>query len=175
MDAVVDATYDTVLPRLHSEGFIPNDVTIVSALARAYAFLCLHWNHPWLFAVAWVFGYYLDCIDGALARRFDQVTDLGEKLDHGTDIVTYVGLLLYLTYRHGKRRIYWAALAAVFIVELVAAQKFLHTEMYEHDAKTMFFFAPLAIMDPVPFVDQAFAAVFVACVVGALEVSAARS
>ena len=34
-------------------------------------------------------GYYFDCIDGPMARKYNMVTVFGDYYDHGTDIICF--------------------------------------------------------------------------------------
>jgi cardiolipin synthase (CMP-forming) len=54
-------------------------------------------EHAWFLAFV-IFGIvaFLDSIDGYVARRFDQVTKLGSRMDHVTDRVTIVAAVLTL-------------------------------------------------------------------------------
>jgi phosphatidylglycerophosphate synthase len=69
----------------------PNIITAVSTffgiLALCYWFFSM--SFYWRILGAFFYGlyYFGDCLDGFYARRFDQVTVLGDFFDHGRDVV----------------------------------------------------------------------------------------
>ena len=50
-----------------------------------------------IFGLIYLFNYFLDCLDGYIARKYDRVTILGDLLDHLADIIGGA-LIIYSLY-----------------------------------------------------------------------------
>lgn len=72
---------------LHALGVTPNQVTVASFVTSCISAILIYYNHFFYAAAFFVFSYFLDCLDGNMARTYNQVTDLGDKLDHFLDII----------------------------------------------------------------------------------------
>ena len=78
----------------------PNYVTIF----RIVAFLCVSIlfyqsktrTNAVVFIVGFFVNYYLDCLDGYLARRCKKMSQLGDFLDHFADFISSVIMLYFL-------------------------------------------------------------------------------
>lgn len=85
-----------VHPALWQAGLTPNVISMVKipiALAGAWAVYKSHFGHA---AALYGVSYFLDCVDGNMARSWDNVTDLGDWLDHVGDAIGYVAILAAL-------------------------------------------------------------------------------
>ena len=62
---------DFIIPILHKLGFKPNHVTLLSTIATIYSVYCFHnkSNNCYIF---YFIGYLLDCMDGRMARKYNQ-------------------------------------------------------------------------------------------------------
>jgi hypothetical protein len=85
---------DPMVSRMHEAGFSPNMVTTLSLVFGLLAILAVRARHPGVAAAMYLFSYYFDCLDGPIARRYDQVTHFGDLYDHGKDIIIVVWLLI---------------------------------------------------------------------------------
>jgi len=78
---------------------IPNLLTVLR-LASLPLLVCLTWlNQRELFLVVLTFSLVTDALDGFIARKLKQVSELGTRLDTYADFVTYITvpvLALYL-------------------------------------------------------------------------------
>ena len=85
---------DCLLKPLHKIGLTPNGVTLLSAvftLAGVYYFYYNKMIYAYLF---YLLGYLMDCIDGRMARKYNQGSILGMILDTVTDNVTNLPLII---------------------------------------------------------------------------------
>jgi phosphatidylglycerophosphate synthase len=74
-------------------GFTANGITLLSFAFGVLA-AWLVWTRQYVAAaLAYAVSYFLDCADGSFARAYNQVTALGDFLDHGSDVLKH-GLLL---------------------------------------------------------------------------------
>ncbi len=79
---------------------IPNALSLVRvALVPVFAALYLLRLDAWAFGVLLVSGL-TDCVDGFIARRFNQITDCGKLLDPLSDKLTQVAVVVCLTTRY---------------------------------------------------------------------------
>ena len=63
----------------------------------------LYNTHDILFPIIGIILFYwLDCLDGHLARSTNQVTVFGDYLDHFADISFYIGILYYIYIKNYK-------------------------------------------------------------------------
>lgn len=91
--------FDKIDPALYAAGVTANDITIASAFCGIGS-LVAFWKKWYgtsgaLFIISQVF----DAHDGYYARKYEMVSDIGDILDHGSDVIVGVGLLytLYAT------------------------------------------------------------------------------
>ena len=79
-----------VIDFLHSYGFIPNHLTTLSFIFQLWSLHYLNCGYIHLFSINYFIGYYFDCIDGPMARKYHMVTNFGDWYDHITDIFCYL-------------------------------------------------------------------------------------
>ena len=79
-----------VIDFLHKYEFIPNHLTTFSFIFQLWGVFYLSQNYIYLFSFNYFLGYYFDCLDGPMARKFDMVTKFGDWYDHVTDLTCYI-------------------------------------------------------------------------------------
>jgi phosphatidylglycerophosphate synthase len=92
-----------ITPFLHATGHTPNIITtysLVTGLASAY---CLWKGYVGSFSVLFLVSYLLDCVDGYMARRYDQVTTFGDYYDHVSDIAKFLVIMYVFVYKYPYR------------------------------------------------------------------------
>ena len=85
-----------VNPYLHSVGVTPNMLTFGSF---AFGLITVAFIYNNMFEVAvlcYLIGYTFDCMDGNMARMFNEITDFGDKFDHYTDTVQIILLIVFV-------------------------------------------------------------------------------
>ena len=132
--------YERVLAYpLHAAGVRPNMITVVSCIAYGAAIYLLAKGKALCAAALLVIaGYVLDCWDGYHARKFEQTSRFGDKLDHASDIIG-VGLILALTARlawQSRDALPWApyAFGGVLLVLVVGSSLQLSCQEKYYDA-----------------------------------------
>jgi phosphatidylglycerophosphate synthase len=73
----------------------PNVLTTISLVLQYSSVQLLYLNFRVSYFILYVLGYYFDCIDGPMARRYNMVTTFGDFYDHSTDIFCYILSLNY--------------------------------------------------------------------------------
>jgi phosphatidylglycerophosphate synthase len=87
---------DTHLHYYYDIGFTPNIVTTFSLLTgmlSAHQILKGHFNRA---AILLFISYYLDCVDGKLARQYNMVTPFGDMYDHISDLIKIIAIITAL-------------------------------------------------------------------------------
>ena len=74
----------------YNYGFIPNHLTTLSFIFQLLAVSNLIQGFKYSFSFFYFLGYYFDCIDGPMARKYNMVTKFGDWYDHFTDITCFI-------------------------------------------------------------------------------------
>ena len=99
---------------------LPNALTALRILATA-CLLLLRPNSFW-FILIYTFGGVTDVLDGYIARKTGQTTELGAKLDSAADLAYYTVMLLRIfpvLWERLPRQI-WLLVAAALVIRLCA-------------------------------------------------------
>lgn len=102
IDAVILCHTEILLPLFRATGHTPNMITLYSFLCGVLSIWALWSGNVVAFVVAYGAGYVLDCVDGQFARAYDMVSTTGDVLDHLTDVVVLVGVLLVAARRYRR-------------------------------------------------------------------------
>ena len=104
--------------KLHPMGITPNMLTVVSFIFGLVSVFYAYKSKFTICAVFFMISYYFDCADGNMARTYNQVTKLGDFLDHATDVI--VGTLLFaIVITNKKIKHKW--LYAIVVLTIIAA------------------------------------------------------
>ena len=77
----------------------PNVLTTISFALQFYSVQLLYLNYRVSYFILYLLGYYFDCIDGPMARRYNMVTTFGDFYDHSTDVFCYIlSINYYINY-----------------------------------------------------------------------------
>lgn len=85
----------------------PNYITIFRLGLSILIIIVIYNSNYFLIPTAgFYFCYLLDCMDGHLARTTNNVTILGDVLDHFTDIFSFSSVLLILSIKNYEYKVY---------------------------------------------------------------------
>lgn len=87
---------DILLGPLHNLGLKPNHITMISTLFSIIAFFYYFYNDLLLTLIFYFLGYLMDCIDGRMARKYNQGSILGMILDSTSDVLCNFPFLLII-------------------------------------------------------------------------------
>jgi phosphatidylglycerophosphate synthase len=87
---------NTHLHLYHKLGFTPNIVTTFSILFGLFSAQQIGAGHFELAAALLLIAYYLDCVDGKLARKYNMITKFGDYYDHAGDLLKIIVIILAL-------------------------------------------------------------------------------
>mgnify|MGYP006132271685 CR=1 FL=1 len=81
----------------------PNLITTVGVIFDIIGFYLLYSTKYYLFGIGcFIIGYFMDCLDGYIARRYNKMTVFGDWYDHITDVMKGIGIL-YLLYHFNPK------------------------------------------------------------------------
>lgn len=103
IDNVFIDVADAVSGWFHYTGHTPNVITAYSAVCGVFAIKAVNSANVKLFAISMIFSYFFDCLDGFMARKYGQETQLGDFLDHVKDIVVIGGIVYAVAKKYGRR------------------------------------------------------------------------
>jgi phosphatidylglycerophosphate synthase len=95
-DALLEAA-DATMP--FAKKFTPNQITVLSISLAILSIWALVQRHPWTFALSYSSSVFLDYVDGHLARTTNQVTKIGDFMDHASDTLLALAVVAVLAYR----------------------------------------------------------------------------
>jgi phosphatidylglycerophosphate synthase len=116
-DAFLYRLSEGLLPALRATHHTPNTITTYSFLCCLLARWCLWKDRVADFVLLNQLAYFLDCVDGHLARSCGMVSAVGDLYDHATDVVGDVLLFAIVWKKYGEVTPWWC----VLVVSLFAA------------------------------------------------------
>ena len=107
----------SIAPFVHSLGITPNAVTIFNMFLRCIIlYFFINNNIGWHIVILFVITQLLDCLDGTLARKYDQKSKLGYILDHGSDAIFWNIMLAYTLYGTWNTKYFYIPLVGSVII-----------------------------------------------------------
>ena len=76
-------------------GITPNMITYLSIILCLISGCYIYKKQYKLAALFYILSYYIDCVDGFFARRFNMCTKFGDYLDHISDVSSII-FIIYL-------------------------------------------------------------------------------
>jgi phosphatidylglycerophosphate synthase len=104
---------------LHRMGITPNMVTAASLVLGLGASYALNEHKYEMAALLYGAAYFLDCVDGYIARKYNQVTPFGDWFDHIADAVKVV-VLLAVMFKINRTK-FWKVMPIMSISSLLMA------------------------------------------------------
>jgi phosphatidylglycerophosphate synthase len=119
IDNVLIDLSDPLSNLLYKMNITPNMVTIFRLLFILYQTYNLYYNKISIntFILSYIFYYYLDCVDGYMARKYNLITKIGDILDHVTDIS--VVLLVFYLFMYSKYDKFGIIITIITIITLL--------------------------------------------------------
>lgn len=92
IDNVLTDIAEKANPYFYWLGFVPNHITCLSAAFGVGSAFLLAQQSFYLASACFMISYFFDVADGNYARTYNMVSDIGDILDHGKDILVVVSL-----------------------------------------------------------------------------------
>jgi len=117
-----------ITPFLHATGHTPNIITTYSLITGLASGYYLWKGYLGSFIALFLVSYLLDCVDGYMARRYNQITTFGDYYDHVSDIAKFLSILYVFIYKYPYR-----LLKPVFIIiGVILAISFVYLGCSQH-------------------------------------------
>ena len=100
IDIVFLTLTEWVTPLFHATGHTPNIITTYSLLMGLGAAYYLWKGYVGIFTALFLVSYLLDCVDGYMARRYNQETVFGDYYDHVSDIMKFLVTVYVFTLKY---------------------------------------------------------------------------
>jgi len=145
---------DTHLAWYYVNGFTPNLVTTISILIGMLSALAVYYQQFAVGAALFIIAYYLDCVDGKLARKYNMVTAFGDFYDHFGDVLKFA-LVAYALYHNNNKKLSVSQHTYKTIVTVLTCFLFLQigyqeTLYNQSDSTTLSLFRSLVSIDSQP-------------------------
>ena len=98
IDIYIFKLIDAHLETFYKIGLTPNMVTTLSIVFGLMAAYAIMQDRLGLAAFCWLIAYYLDCVDGKLARKYQMVSKFGDLYDHIGDLLKLIAVIYALFY-----------------------------------------------------------------------------
>ncbi|HEY9704234.1 MAG TPA: CDP-alcohol phosphatidyltransferase family protein [Allocoleopsis sp.] len=115
----------------------PNDITSISIFFGTLGLYFLYKNNLVLFVLFFSIFYYLDCLDGFYARKYDMVTQFGDIYDHLRDIIIFSLLIILVVSKYYEKISWWIMLLFVVLFILMQLQISCQQTYYIKEDNTM--------------------------------------
>jgi len=111
--------------RRTSESITPNHITTMCVISGVFALRSLYNGYHFQFLWWAILTYFLDCLDGHYARKYNMCTIFGDFYDHITDWIYYI-LVIYIAfiirgikYEYKKYQYFIMLLLIIFFVGML--------------------------------------------------------
>ena len=98
-DNIIYVFVEILAPYMYKYNVTPNMITTLGNLSWIYGLYLLYDNEYIFSAILFALGYYFDCLDGYVARKYNQLSIFGDYYDHISDLTKgfcYLYTLYYL-------------------------------------------------------------------------------
>ena len=100
---------------LYKNKISPNLITILRLVLICFVIRSLFYtNEVWFPIIGSFIFYFMDCLDGNLARSTNQVTIFGDYLDHFADLFYYIIIGLYIHVKNYDNKYYIYLIFIIF-------------------------------------------------------------
>ncbi|VBB18788.1 CDP-alcohol phosphatidyltransferase [Yasminevirus sp. GU-2018] len=134
---------DKMSPTFKSMGYTPNGITTISLIFALGALYSLYNHDVYQFAIYLALAHLFDCMDGYYARKYDMVTDTGDKYDHFKDLLVAVGIIYVLFSKYNIMSFPVLMLSMMLLAVLSIISVGCHEKITHHSDKS----ETLAIFD----------------------------
>ncbi len=118
IDLVLINSCDKIAPYFHKTGHTPNIITTYSLIFGLLAINAIYAGSPNTYVIYMIISYFFDCLDGHMARKYNQVSRLGDLYDHVKDNILLLATLI-LALKGSSRKNVLISVIFIFIVGCV--------------------------------------------------------
>ena len=100
IDTLLIQLSNCINPLLYALRITPNTITLFSFLFILLSMKYLYHDNYAMFCVFYALSYWFDCIDGNYARTYGLTSNIGDWLDHITDITGFIGVIVIVCIKY---------------------------------------------------------------------------
>ena len=115
-DRLLYPSIEYISDTIYNFKITPNMITFLGLIIGLLSAYYLYEKQIIISLVLWIVCYYLDLLDGYIARKYDQGSTVGGWFDHISDIIKFIAIGIVL-YKH-KQYYVILILIIVFIITL---------------------------------------------------------
>jgi phosphatidylglycerophosphate synthase len=121
IDILLIGLCEKVCEGFHRTGHTPNMITTYSLVCGLLAIRAIRLKQAWVFAIWMSLSYFFDCLDGFMARKYNEMSVLGDYYDHIKDNLVTLGIfyVIFKNYRTHINNRYFIILFAVLFLGMV--------------------------------------------------------
>ena len=101
VDRFLYYSIEKISDTIYNLNITPNIITLLGLIIGLISAYFLYEKKIIYCVILWFISYYLDLLDGYIARKYNQGSKLGGWFDHISDIIKFI-LYLYVLYLHNK-------------------------------------------------------------------------
>ena len=91
---------DSLVETCYKNNITPNLITMIRIIISFFTLYNLFFTCDYIIPIfGTIIFYFMDCLDGHLARSTDQVTIFGDYLDHYADMFYYLLILIFMIFK----------------------------------------------------------------------------
>lgn len=113
IDVILYNQVDRDLEFYKKLGLTPNGLTTISLILALTGIYNFYHDEYFLGALLFFIGYYFDCADGKMARKYKMFSKYGDLYDHYSDFIK-ITLLFYVFYKKSPEKF-----KKIFIVSII--------------------------------------------------------
>ena len=98
IDVILYNQVDKDLDFYKKLGLTPNGLTTISLVLSLLSIYNFHYDNYFLAALLFFIGYYFDCADGKMARKYNMISEFGDLYDHISDTIKIL-VLFFIIYK----------------------------------------------------------------------------
>ncbi len=125
---------DTHLHIFKQLGFTPNMITTLSLFVGCLSGYMIYNKKYKLAGILFFVAYYLDCVDGKFARKYNMVTKFGDYYDHFSDIFKLL-FVVYFLYKDNYQQFKTFGIIIVLLTILCLYQMGCQQSIYSEKEK----------------------------------------
>jgi phosphatidylglycerophosphate synthase len=142
IDNIICRQVDDDLDFYKNLGLTPNGLTTISLLITLYGFYHFYKDNHFLGALFYLIGYYFDCADGKMARKYNMFSKYGGLYDHLSDILKFI-IIFILFLKKSKRK--FKIVFVIFIILILTSHIFLICQEKIYNKKSKY--DPISLLD----------------------------
>lgn len=118
IDNVLVYICEKVAPFFKQTGHTPNIITTYSFIFGLMSLHYLYSANIHKFAICFALGYFMDNLDGYMARQYKMTSKFGDLYDHATDVIVGMGLVYAINNLYKNELTLFIVVCSLFIVYL---------------------------------------------------------